>query len=165
METWLSDRPKTSGSWALPRDSRRADETDGSDLTRAAQRVAPLCLGRMFAQASGAVESSSARTGGTRDTLLPFLVLVSRDQKVAAWAAACPDAGACPAILPGRFAFAQGRVFLADQNAGRMFVLEVTDGGLTERRWYAGTAGAPVEVCAPDVTTGVANVADVVALP
>jgi hypothetical protein len=93
------------------------------------------------------------------------VVLVSRDLPAAAWTAACPDAGTCAPILPGRFAFSQGRVFLADQNAGRLFVLEVTDGGLTERLGYAGTTGSALEVCAPDLTTGVANVADVLALP
>lgn len=94
------------------------------------------------------------------------LVLLENDAVVASWAPGCAggDAGCAP-VLPGRFALDQGRVYLADQNAGRVFVFDVTDAGFGERRGYAGDAGLPVQACAVDAVTGIANVSDVVVLP
>ncbi|MBX7097976.1 MAG: hypothetical protein K1X89_09700 [Myxococcaceae bacterium] len=81
------------------------------------------------------------------------------------WAARCPvaDAGCAPP-LPGRLAVQGGKVWVADQNAGRLFVLDVDGGVLTERRGLSGGAG-PVQACAVDSVTGIANVGDVLAVP
>jgi hypothetical protein len=90
------------------------------------------------------------------------VVLDAVDRKVAAWAPAAPscgDAGACPLFLPGRFGVKGSTVFLADQNAGRLTVLDLADGGLVERRGPARNDG--LAVCPPNSTTGVANVSDV----
>lgn len=103
-------------------------------------------------------------------TELSGLVLVANDAPVANWApaacAALPDGGAgCPATLPGRFALAGGRVYLGDQNGGRVYVLDVSATGFGERRGYAGDAGVPVAACPVDAVTGYGNVSDVLAVP
>ena len=90
----------------------------------------------------------------------------------AVWAPECPaDAGladggtTCPPVMPGRFTVANGRAWVADQNGGRIFVLDVGASSLTERHGYAGSVGGPVQACALDPVTGIANVADVLAVP
>lgn len=90
------------------------------------------------------------------------VVLDSSDRRVATWAPAAPscgDAGACPLFLPGRFAVKGSTLFLGDQNAGRLVVLDFADGGLSERRGPARNDG--LEVCPVSPTSGVANVSDV----
>jgi len=90
------------------------------------------------------------------------VVLDDSDRKVATWkpaAPTCGDAGACPLFLPGRFAVKGDTIFLGDQNAGRLTVLDFADGGLVERRGPARNDGVPV--CPPSATSGIANVADV----
>lgn len=77
-----------------------------------------------------------------------------------------PDGGAqCPLILPSRFAVRGSQLFLGDQNAGRVFVLEARDGGIEERRGYFGDAGAPIQACGRSATTGIANVSDLLVVP
>lgn len=44
----------------------RAGETGGPEWSRAAQRVAPLCLGRMLARIEAIVEPSSAHASDLR---------------------------------------------------------------------------------------------------
>jgi len=91
------------------------------------------------------------------------VVLDAMDRRVATWAPAAPscgDAGACPLFLPGRFAVKGSSVFLGDQNAGRLVVLEFADGGLVERRGPARNDG--LAVC-PVNASGIANVSDVLA--
>jgi hypothetical protein len=80
-------------------------------------------------------------------------------EQLAAWSVACPTSGACPS--PGRLAVSGGKVFVADQAAGRVFVLSASD--LTEVAGF--TAGAPLQACpAPDgTTTFYSNVGDVLA--
>jgi hypothetical protein len=91
------------------------------------------------------------------------VVLDAMDRRVATWApvaGACGDGGVCPLFLPGRFAVKGSTVFLGDQNAGRLVVLDYADGGLIERRGPAKNDG--LEVC-PVSSSGIANVADVLA--
>lgn len=89
------------------------------------------------------------------------VVLQSQDGGLTSWPMGCPpepDGGCLPA-LPSRLAVTAGRVFLGDQNGGRVFALEQgADGGLVGR-------GAPIQVCPLSPTTGVANVSDVLAVP
>lgn len=100
------------------------------------------------------------------------LMLNAADAVVGSWSASCPaDAGtlsdggsSCAPILPGRFAVRGGRVFVGDQNAGRVFVLQASDAGLLEERGYA-AAAAPIQACVRDGTTGIANVSDVLSVP
>ncbi|MEN9796374.1 MAG: hypothetical protein RL653_70 [Pseudomonadota bacterium] len=80
-------------------------------------------------------------------------------EQLASWSVACPAGGACPS--PGRLAVSGGRVFVADQAAGRVFVLSASD--LSEVAGF--TAGTPLQACpAPDgTTTFYSNVGDVLA--
>jgi hypothetical protein len=80
-------------------------------------------------------------------------------EQVASWSVACPASGACPS--PGRLAVSSGKVFVADQAAGRVFVLSAAD--LSEVAGF--TVGAPLQACpAPDgTTTFYSNVGDVLA--
>jgi hypothetical protein len=98
------------------------------------------------------------------------VVLVSAgDVRVAAWSSACPaDAGvladggaACAPMMPGRFSVLGQRLLVSDQNAGRVVMLDVTDGGLQVVR---GVSDA-LNLCPPSPVTGAANVSDVLTLP
>ncbi|MDP1821679.1 MAG: MXAN_6577-like cysteine-rich protein [Archangium sp.] len=95
-------------------------------------------------------------------TAAGVVVLDALDARLgAAWSSSgsCGvDAGACMPMMPGRFAVSGQQVLLSDQNGGRVVVLEVTDAGVREVR--GGTAA--LNVCPVSMTTGVANVADIV---
>jgi hypothetical protein len=67
------------------------------------------------------------------------------------------DAGGCRPMMPGRFAVSGRQLLLADQNGGRVVVLEVTDAGVRE---VPGGA-SPLAVCPVSSLTDVANVTDV----
>lgn len=66
------------------------------------------------------------------------------------------DAGCMP-MMPGRFAVSGQRLLVSDQNGGRVVVLEVGDGGVSEVR--AGSNA--LAVCPVSASSGVANVADI----
>ncbi len=88
------------------------------------------------------------------------LVMVDGDGvRKAAWPVRCPqDAGTgCALPLPGRFAVKNGRVYLADGNGGRIFVVERAGEQLSHR--------STLQACTPNPTTGYSNVADVVSVP
>jgi hypothetical protein len=86
-------------------------------------------------------------------------LLDGQDRLAGFWSAqAAPDAGAL--FFPGRFSVRGSRLFLGDQNAGRVVVLDVSDAGFTELRGVA----TALPVCPVD-TFGVANVSDLVQLP
>ncbi len=90
-------------------------------------------------------------------------LLDENDAVIGRWSAACPamtDGGTCPAMEPGRFTVRGNRVFLADQNAGRVVVLDATDAGLVEVRGVADAL-----VTCPLSGTGFGNVSDLVSLP
>ena len=98
-----------------------------------------------------------------------MVLLDSSDVRQSTWTPSCPlaaDGGAgCAPILVGRFALSQGRVYIGDQNGGRVFVLDITGNSLGERRGYRGDAGAAISACAVDPITRIANVSDVLAVP
>lgn len=76
-----------------------------------------------------------------------------------------PDGGnPCPPILPGRFAVRGGRVYVGDQNGGRLYVLDIIGNGLGERRGPFSNQ-PELLICPPDPVTGVANVGDVFSVP
>jgi hypothetical protein len=99
------------------------------------------------------------------------VMLGEGDAVVGSWSAACPaNAGTlddggnrCAPILPGRFAVRGGRLFLGDQNGGRIFVLQAGDAGLVEERGYS--VAQPIQACVLDPITGIANVSDVLSVP
>jgi hypothetical protein len=88
----------------------------------------------------------------------------------ATWTPQCAAGGAdagCLPILPSRLAVRDGRVYLGDQNGGRIFVADLlADGGFAERRGYAaGALSGPVQACGVDPQVGFSNVADILVLP
>lgn len=92
------------------------------------------------------------------------VLLDAQDQRVATWAAAgtCPvvtDGGACAPMMPGRLAVVGSRVVVSDQNGGRVVVLDTADGGLAEVHG----AASPLAICPISETTGIGNVADLLA--
>lgn len=88
------------------------------------------------------------------------VVLVKGDRRVAAWSAACPEGATCasPAVL--RLLVVGSRIYVGDQAAGRVFVLEIVGDSLVERRGYS--TGSPIAVCAVG-SLGYSNVADLYA--
>jgi hypothetical protein len=89
------------------------------------------------------------------------VLLDAKDQVISVWEpkVSCPDAGSCPLFLPGRFGVKDNVLFLADQNAGRLAVLEYRDGGFVERRGPA--MHDAVLACPLSATSKVSNVSDV----
>jgi hypothetical protein len=142
-------------------------------VTRAVSVVTlgPDCLNPQWAApvASGLVVSCGGKSSYSGQSFVlvgsekaGVVVLDLADRVVGQWAPAAPscgDAGSCPLFLPGRFSVKGSRVFLADQNAGRLAVLELVDGGVVERRGPAANDG--LAVCPVSATSGVANVSDV----
>jgi len=82
-----------------------------------------------------------------------LVLLDANDQRVASWRpGACEVDAGCAPVLPGRLAVTQGRVFLADQYAGRVLSFTVADGGFIEER--------VIQACTVSPLSGVANVGD-----
>ncbi|MBN1204844.1 MAG: hypothetical protein JXB05_07965 [Myxococcaceae bacterium] len=97
-----------------------------------------------------------------------LVLLDAQDTVVSAWPLACPDgsAGACPLPSAGRFAVVGNRVYLGDNNAGRVFVVEVSGDQLVERRGLGTAEGArpPIPACTREAG-GFSLVGDVFAIP
>ena len=98
------------------------------------------------------------------------LVLVKDDVPVASYALSpgcVPGSEGCRLAVAGRFAVAGGAVYLGDTNAGRVFVVEVRDGQLVERRGHSTpqALGPPLAACPVDPRRPVSNAIDVTALP
>lgn len=116
-------------------------------VTTVGDSLAVSCGGRATYDSNFALESVTAAG----------VVLVKNGARTAAWHSSCAglDAGSCTFVLPGRIAVSGTKLFVADQNAGRVMVLEAGDGGLTE---------APsLLMCPLNATSGVANVSDILA--
>jgi hypothetical protein len=93
------------------------------------------------------------------------LVLLDEQDAVAAtYTLACPagSVSACPLPSAGRFSVAGNRAYLGDNNAGRVFVIEVSGNQLIERRGL-GTGAQPAILACP--AQGFSLVGDVVAIP
>ncbi|WP_426735571.1 MXAN_6577-like cysteine-rich protein [Myxococcus faecalis] len=119
------------------------------------------CIGEAIYDTANGYLATSVRSTG--------LVLVKNDVPVASYALnpGCqPGAPGCMLSVASRFAVSRGAVYLADTNAGRIFVVEVGDGTLTERRGYSTpTAKGPaLEACPVDPRRPVSNAIDVTAL-
>lgn len=136
------------------------------------------CLNALFvASAQGKLFVSC---GGFAIYSMPDYALVSTDKAGvvmldpatnarATWSPQCPPGGdgGCSPILPSRLAVRDGRIYLGDQNGGRIFVADILgDGGIKERRGYAaGAMGAPVQACGVAPFGGPSNVSDIISLP
>jgi hypothetical protein len=92
------------------------------------------------------------------------VMLDSTDTPVSSWAASCNGATGCLPILPSRLAVKDTRVFVGDSNGGRVFALDVVDGGLVEALGYSNASG-PINACPLDSTTHIANVTDLLVVP
>ncbi|MBL9038351.1 MAG: hypothetical protein JNG84_07555 [Archangium sp.] len=142
----------------------------GADTCLNPQWIAPLGDGLAVSCGGQAEYTPSFSLAGTRHA--GVVRLSAAGQVTASWAPTCPagsdlpDGGTtCPPMFPGRFAVLEGRLYLGDQNAGRIYVLDTADGGLVELRGPLGSQGSAILACTPSPVTGVANVADVLALP
>lgn len=123
-------------------------------LAAVGDSLAVSCGGLVAYSPTSAVESVTSAGVVVLDALDAPLAVTWNAGGSCAGAAA--DAG-CLLLLPGRFAVSGKQILLADQNGGRVVVLEVTDAGVSEVR-----AGAnALNVCPVSHTTGVANVADI----
>lgn len=134
----------------------------GADACLNPQWVAPLAGGLAVSCGGQAVYAGANYTLVSVDKA-GLVVLDAQDRRVATWAPTpptCPDAGTCPLFLPGRFSVKGSTVFLGDQNAGRLAVLDLVDGGVVERRGPARNDG--LAVCPLNPMSGIANISDVV---
>ncbi|MET0404178.1 MAG: MXAN_6577-like cysteine-rich protein [Cystobacter sp.] len=75
----------------------------------------------------------------------------------------CPEATSCPLASAGRFAVVGSRAYVGDNNAGRVFVIEVVGDTLVERKGLGPGAAPPIAVCPR--STGPSLVSDVLAVP
>jgi hypothetical protein len=94
-----------------------------------------------------------------------LVLLDEQDAVVAARPIECPQSGGSTCALPsaGRFAVVGSRVYVGDNNAGRIFVFEVNGSALTEVRGLSPSKPAPIPACQREA--GFSLVGDVVAIP
>lgn len=155
----------------------RIDPADGG--VSAIDLGADACLNAGYVEAVGGQlvvsclgEARLDRANGSRADAVRStgLVLVKDDVPVASYALSpgcAPGAEGCRLAVAGRFAVAGGAVYLGDTNAGRVFVVEVEDGRLVERRGHSTpqARGPALEACPVDPRRPVSNAIDVTALP
>jgi hypothetical protein len=93
-----------------------------------------------------------------------LVLLDEQDAVVATYPLACPaGSGAdCPLPSAGRFSVVGNRAYLADNNAGRVFVVEVSGDQLIERRGLGTGAQPPILACPAQ---GFSLVGDILAIP
>jgi len=85
--------------------------------------------------------------------------LDGNDQRVAAWTPST-DAGVVPPAV-GKMALLGGsRVYVSDQNAGRVYVVDVSGSSIVERIGYL-DGGTPLNLCGGTVS----NITDFVVVP
>jgi hypothetical protein len=86
------------------------------------------------------------------------LLLDSNDQRLAAWTPST-DAGVVPPSV-GKIAVVESRAFVADQSAGRVYVVDVSANSFVERIGYL-DGGTPLNLCGGTVS----NITDFVVVP
>jgi hypothetical protein len=118
---------------------------------------------RLFVSCQGRVSYSAPDFSAAR-VEAAGVVAVEDEGVTARWSVACGEES-CRAVLPGRLAILGERLLVADQNGGRLFLLEYRAGRFHERRGFEGDLGPPLQACAVNPVTGVSNVSDVVAVP
>jgi hypothetical protein len=155
----------------------RIDPADGG--VRAIDLGAERCLNAGYVEAVGDQlvvaclgEARLDRANGSRveSVRATGLVLVKDDVPVASYALSpgcVPGTEGCRLAMAGRFAVAGGAVYLGDTNAGRVFVVEVRDGQLVERRGHTTpqARGPALDACPVDPRRPVSNAIDLTALP
>ncbi|ATB50616.1 MXAN_6577-like cysteine-rich protein [Corallococcus macrosporus] len=138
-----------------------ADCLNAGYVEAVGNQLVVACLGEAEYDEANGHSASAVRGSG--------LVLVKDDAPVAAYvlSAGCePGAPGCRLSVASRFAVAEGAVYLADTNAGRVFVVAVEDGRLVERRGSSSpeAQGPALEACPVDSRRPVSNAIDVTAL-
>lgn len=142
--------------------------------TRAVSTVSlgPDCLNAGWAASAGdklLVSCAGKATYDARFNLVSvektgLVLLDEQDAVVATYVLACPEGSgpACPLPSAGRFSVVGNRVYLGDNNAGRLFVIEVSGNQLIERRGLGAGAQPAILACPAQ---GFSLVGDVVAIP
>ena len=132
----------------------------GADTCRNPQWAAETAAGGLVVSCVGEARYTgpfNALQGAEHGGLV---LLNAADQVSATWPSPlCElDAGTgCLPMLPGRVAVTQNRVFLADQNGGRVLAFGIADGGFTAER--------TIQACTLSSVTGLANVGDLLVTP
>lgn len=91
------------------------------------------------------------------------VALIEQDQVAGAVSFKCADGDStCAPPMVGRFSIKGDDILVGDQNAGRIFVVGIAPGTLTEKR--GPLDGTALNVC-PVGPAGFSNVADILALP
>lgn len=91
-------------------------------------------------------------------------LLDAQDAVRGRWQVDCQVDAGCVPFTPGRMAAAGPRLYVSDQNYGRLAVLEAADGGLVVRRGQ-GAAQAALNACPAQSGSSLSNVADVFVTP
>jgi len=92
-----------------------------------------------------------------------LVLLGAEDRVVASLALRCPEGTSCALPSAGRFSVVGNRAYVGDNNAGRVFVIEVAGDALVERRGLGPGAEPPILACPR--SNGPSLVGDVVAIP
>jgi hypothetical protein len=89
------------------------------------------------------------------------LLLDGNDQRLATWTPSTPgtDAGVVPPAV-GKIAVVGSRAFVADQSAGRVYVVDVSGNSIVERIGYL-NGGTPLNLCGGNIS----NITDFVVVP
>ncbi|MBM7113358.1 MXAN_6577-like cysteine-rich protein [Archangium primigenium] len=118
--------------------------------------------GRLLVSCGGA--ATYDRDFNLTDVRGTGLVLLEADGRVvASLPLRCASGSSCALPSAGRFALVGPRAYVADNNAGRLFVIEVVGDTLVERKGPGPGAAPPLLVCPR--AQGPSLVSDVVALP
>ncbi|WP_224361490.1 MXAN_6577-like cysteine-rich protein [Hyalangium versicolor] len=92
------------------------------------------------------------------------VLLDAQDAVAATQVLECPAANSsCALPSAGRFAVVGSLAYVGDNNAGRIFVYDVTSSGITEVRGLGASAQPPIPAC--QNSSGFSLVGDVVAIP
>jgi hypothetical protein len=136
---------------------------NAGDVQAVGDQLVVSCLGEAVFDTTSGYRAKSVRATG--------LVLVKDDQPVASYALSpgCtggPEDG-CNLAVGGRLAVVGNTAYVTDVNAGRVFVVEVRDGRLVERRGNTTpeARGPALEACPVDARRSVSNAIDIVAVP
>ncbi len=120
---------------------------------------------KLFVSCAGSASYDSVTYALTAVANAGVVMIDEGGARLALWKSACPDGDSnCPLAMPGRFTVHGNRVYVSDQNAGRVFVLEVLGNTLVEKRGL-NTDGGAITACSVNSITGIANVADIAVVP
>jgi len=127
---------------------------DAVSMAEAGGRLLVACFGQAQYDPTTFATLSVDRSG--------VLLLDTNDALLSAWSPRCPDAGpACTPPIAGTLAVVDGRAYVGDQSSGRLFILDIAQGQLTQVVGYGADGGVPLQPCAP----GVSSVSDILSVP